>query len=300
MAVRGRGVPQNEHVPCPPPPRGYLAETFLFGFRLGDGIFESAVSSRLAQSVVLLTFALRVSVSPAAEPAKSPARDRAPQDVVVFASTHEAKGFPRPTPAQPAYYLAMAGGYHAEGPQRGRDNAETVTADSVWPALEKTLAAQGYLRATKDTPPPSLLIVFHWGTMSPDVVEVADGQPLIVNEKNVGNLVGVTRVDRHLESEFGQVYHNATEPRYLIIVTAFDYAQATAKQRQKVVIWRTRLSVPMQGTTLPDAIVPMLVTGAPFFGRDSGQPKEIRWDAGKVEIGEARVVEPAAAPAPKK
>jgi hypothetical protein len=126
---------------------------------------------------------------------------------------------------------------------------------------------------------------------------VADGQPLIVNEKNVGNLVGVTRVDRHLESEFGQVYHNATEPRYLIIVTAFDYAKATAKQRQKTVIWRTRLSVPMQGTTLPDAIVPMLVTGAPFFGRDSGQPKEIQWDAGKVEIGEARVIEPAP-PAP--
>jgi hypothetical protein len=238
-------------------------------------------------------------VMAAAEPPTPAKRDHTPQDVLVFASNQDSKDFPRPTPAKPAYYLAMAGGYHAEGPQRAHDNAEAVTADAVWPTLEKTLAAQGYLRATKETPPPSLLIVFHWGALSPNVMEVGD-QPLIVNEKNAGNLVGVTRVDRHLESEFGEMYRNATEPRYLIIVTAFDYAKAAAKQRQKVVVWRTRLSVPMVGTTLPDAIVPMIVTGAPFFGRDSGQGKEIHWDAAKVEIGEARVVEPSPAPPAKK
>src|SRR4051812_29289594 len=79
-------------------------------------------------------------------------RDRSPQDVLVFSSLHETAGFRRPTPDQPAYYLAMAGGYHAEGPQMARDHADQVTADAVWPALEKALAAQGYRRAMKDTP----------------------------------------------------------------------------------------------------------------------------------------------------
>jgi hypothetical protein len=253
----------------------------------------------IAHAARVFVFFTAVTLMSAAESPNSAKRDRKPQDVLVFSSAQESKDFPRATPARPAYYLAMAGGYHAEGPQRAHDNAEMVTADAVWPPLEKMLAAQGYLRATKQTPPPSLLIVFHWGAMSPDVMDVGD-QPVIVNEKNAGNLVGVTRVDRHLESEFGEMYRNATEPRYLIIVTAFDYAKAAAKQRQKVVVWRTRLSVPMVGTTLPDAIVPMIVTGAPYFGRDSGQGKEIRWDAAKVEIGEARVVEPSPAPPAKK
>jgi hypothetical protein len=246
---------------------------------------------RVAPRLLLFVGLNLTRVSPAAE-APAPARDRSPQDVLVFSSMLPSAKFPRPTPDKPVYYLAMAGGFHAEGPQTARDDANKVGPDAVWPTLEKALLAQGYRHVTKKTPPPSLLVVFHWGTISPDSLDVPGaGSAMLMNEKHLGELVGATRVDRHLESEFGRMYHNATEPRYLVIVTAFDYAKATATPREKIVVWRTRLSVPQADTTLLDAIAPMIVTGGPFFGRDTAQPKEIHWDAAKVEIGEARVVD---------
>jgi hypothetical protein len=223
------------------------------------------------------------------------ARPKPPLEIVVFSSGWTDENA-RATPDKPIYYVPMAGGYYAEGPGTGGDKSERVKMEEVWDPLQR------YLAATKETPQPTQLVVFHWGVMSPDILSGANGVALM-NHKTMGLLVGNTRVDRHLESEFGPMFQNAMERRYMIVVSAFDYAAATAKKKEKKVLWRTRLSVPLLDTSLQEAIVPLLSAGAPYFGRDSGQPKEVRWDRAKVQVGDPTVVRDApadATPLPEK
>jgi hypothetical protein len=242
--------------------------------------------------VAAITFTLLALAQPMfAESARPTAQDFSPQNVLVFSSAEPIAETLRPKAGKPVYYLAMAGGYHHEGPPVAGDTSDKVPADDVWKPLQRALAAQGYRGAGKDTPPPSLLIVFHWGVMNPDIVPGDDGQTeLVSNGRSMGALVGATRVDPQMSQTAEVVRNNATEDRYVVIVTAYDFAAATAKPRVKKMIWRTRLSVATAGTTLQETILPMIATGAAFLGRDSGEAKEIRWDKASVEIGEAKVV----------
>jgi hypothetical protein len=218
----------------------------------------------------------------------------APLEIVVFSSGWTDESV-RATPEKPVYYVPMAGGYYTEGPPVAGDKSELVKMEQIWVPLCRTLARQGYLPATKGTPKATQLVVFHWGVMHPNFLikideAYEDYEEEFLNNKNMGLLVGNTRVDRHLDSEFGKMYQNATERRYFIVVSAFDYAAATARKKEKKILWRTRLSVPLLDTNLEEAIAPLIAAGAPFYGRDSGQPKEFRWDRTKVEVGDSTVV----------
>lgn len=260
-------------------------------------VARSAALALLAAVALARPLALSGAEPTAPIPKKSAAHDTNPHDILVYSTISDAgQKVVHPTPDKPVYYLAVAGGFHQEGPSVARDDAQKVTADEVAVPLRKALTAQGYLPVAKGMPPPTLLIVFHWGVQNPEFIDgpPADGDTpqvtKLLNAKKMGDLVGASRVERDLESEYGEMVTHATENRYIVIVSAFDFAAATAKIREKKLIWRTRLSLPSDGTTLPATIVPMIASGAPFFGRDTPHPKEIHWDRASVEIGTPTVV----------
>jgi hypothetical protein len=123
---------------------------------------------------IALIAALSFAAFVQAEKSKTPP----PLEIVVFSSgwTDEKA---RATPEKPIYYVPMSGGYYSEGPRTGGDNSEAVKMEQVWVPLQRILAKQGYLPATKETPKPTQLVVFHWGVMSPDVLDAA-----FLNNKN--------------------------------------------------------------------------------------------------------------------
>src|SRR6185369_4147777 len=57
----------------------------------------------------------------------------------------------------------------------------------------KTLATQGYLVVGPKTPRPTLLLVFHWGYMNPEVTDFGSDDPtqkVVFNQKEMLALVG--------------------------------------------------------------------------------------------------------------
>lgn len=79
------------------------------------------------------------------------------------------------------------------------------------------------------------------------------------------------------------------EPRYYVVLTAYDLAQTNREGRPKLQ-WVTRISIRAQGNRFDDKVVAMLAAGAKHFGRDSGGLIRRYERTPRVEIGEATVV----------
>lgn len=79
------------------------------------------------------------------------------------------------------------------------------------------------------------------------------------------------------------------EPRYYVILTAYDLAQTNKEGRPKLQ-WVTRISIRAQGNRFDDKLVAMLAAGSKHFGRDSGGLIRRFERTPRVEIGEATVV----------
>lgn len=212
------------------------------------------------------------------------------------------KDHPRPTPAKPAYYLPISGGFVQRGAVYGGQETP-VGLHEVWPALQKALAKQGYLVTGKNLPPPTLILTFHWGTLYPERMDALpatgdDGEDIgsgevITNLREMLAATGGNRLlDSNLRFERDDAMERASEDRYFLVVTAYDFAAAMQKPRKKKMVWQAVLSVPAARTSLAAAIGPMISAGASSFGRD-GLPKEIAtpFREGRVEVGPLEVVD---------
>ena len=91
-----------------------------------------------------------------------------------------------------------------------------------------------------------------------------------------------------------------TNDVYYVVASAYDYASINAKTKR--LYWRTRMTVAAQGVSQEQTLPTLIVSAAPFFGKDMTEPEILSKRAvpeGQVEIGEAVVVGPESAP-PKK
>lgn len=79
------------------------------------------------------------------------------------------------------------------------------------------------------------------------------------------------------------------EPRYYVILTAYDVEQTNGEGRPKLQ-WVTRISIRAQGNRFDDKLVAMLAAGARYYGKDSGKLVRRFERTPRVEIGEATVV----------
>lgn len=81
------------------------------------------------------------------------------------------------------------------------------------------------------------------------------------------------------------------DPRYYVVVTAYDFDKVTqtAGQKKPLPRWVTRFSIRTRGNNFMDKVEQMALKAGSYFGRDSG--RLIRDYRGEVEIGEMQVVD---------
>jgi hypothetical protein len=198
-----------------------------------------------------------------------------------------------PTKEKPAYYFPVVAGWREEGAVVAGEKPPPK--DLVIHELAKALAAQGYLVMGPKTPPPSLLLVLHWGYMNPEIQDFGSNDPtqkVFFNQNEMLALVaGSTINNLGFFSEREAVMEGAQDDRYFIVVVAYDFADAAQKKKTK--LWVARMSTPSSGLTMADVVRPLAASGGPLFGRETKQPQWISAPIareGKVEIGTPVVV----------
>lgn len=213
------------------------------------------------------------------------------------------------SPANPAYYQAVSTGY--------RDFGGTIAGEKIPPkedvikAITRVLAKQGYLPATAEHP-PSLLLIWAWGTMNTDRIysgDPDDTEGRQVNRNQLLRFMGAYKlgmIPKEREAFPGEMMPGllfrdadsellselAREDLYVAAISAYDYASAAKKQR--VLLWTTKISCPSLGLSLPETLPTMLALAGPNIGRETAKPVSVRaTDKFKadVRIGDPSVVE---------
>lgn len=226
----------------------------------------------------------------------------APKDAdvnVVVDMTEAGREIAPPTKEKPAIYYPVLAGYREEGSLVAGE--KTPPANSVAKLLAKALAGQHYyVYGPGKTPAPTLLLVFHWGYMNPQIDDTGDPdnpQAIFWNQKEMLALVAGNTLGNisSLSFERQDILQNARDDRYFVIVSAFDFA--AAKEKKKKLLWQAKMSVPSNRVSLAEVIPSMITAGAPRFGRETKRPESVTAPLakeGKVEIGTPTVVPDAA------
>ena len=223
---------------------------------------------------------------------------------VVVDMSNEGKKIAPPTQEKPAFYYPVLAGYREEGALVAGEKSPPP--NPVAHLLAKALAAQHYYVVGAKTPAPTLLLVFHWGYMNPQIDDLGDPdnpQQQFWNQREMlalvaGNtLANVGVFGRERED----ILQAARDERYFVIVSAYDFKAATGKK--KVLLWRAKMSTPSNRVSLAEVIPAMITAGGPRFGRETRLPESVTAalaKEGKVEIGTPTVVQDSILPAPPK
>lgn len=88
---------------------------------------------------------------------------------------------------------------------------------------------------------------------------------------------------------------------YFVVASAYDFESVVRNER--VLLWRTKMTVDAQGVSMEETLGPLIAQAGPYFGRDMSEvsvvSKRILRD-GNVEIGTPTVVEEVRTSAPEK
>jgi hypothetical protein len=234
--------------------------------------------------------------------------------VIAVTDTTAVGALRRPaTPASPAYYAAVSAGYRDLG---GIIAGEKIpNKDEVLQTIAKVLAKQGYLPSTEGHP-PSLLLVWTWGTMNTD--RFYDGNPddmegRQVNRNQLMRFMGAYKLGMMSKdprsawqddmtgrydmlfrnADQDMIYELASEDLYVAAIAAYDFAAAAA-EKKKVLLWTTKISCPSRGLAMKETLPAMLALAGPYIGRETTIPVSIKaTDKFKpeVKIGDPTVVE---------
>lgn len=253
----------------------------------------------------------------AAPPARAGLFDftRPPRHLEVYTvtdTTESGRTYPAPTRQQPQYYRAVSLGHRDIGGAIAGD--KTPPEDVAVQLIARELAKLGYLPASEKTPPPTLVLVFAWGTLNADtrpsmtrgfpdvqtnrqqIVRFLGGERLGITKDNYnGSLMPASFSLRLMDHEARDFYAAGTDNYYIAVVTAYDLA---AMERNPTVtldhLWITRIACPSNGVALPDVLPAMLAVAGPHLGRETPRPVRTVTPFGRqgtVSYGELQVVE---------
>jgi len=194
-----------------------------------------------------------------------------------------------PTKEKPAFYYPVLAGYRESGSLVAGET--TPPPNSVAKLLAKALAAQHYYVVGTQTAAPSLLLVFHWGYMNPQIDDTGDPenpQAIFWNQKEMLALVAGNTLKNvsSLGFEREDILQNARDDRYFVVVSAYDFE--AAKEKKKVLLWQAKMSTPSHRVALAEVIPSMITAGGPHFGRETKRPESVTAPLakeGKVEVG---------------
>lgn len=212
------------------------------------------------------------------------------------------------TPENPVYYVAISLGFQDLGGIVGGEKPPPK--EDVIRQISAALAKQGYLPATETSPPPTLALAFAWGTLNADYDYGFDPDlpPRQLNRHQILKFLGGYKMgfsknefDPLTSSSLGftlmnfdanTFYNLAEEDFYVAVVSAYDLA--TLKDKQRRLLWMTRISCPSSGYYMPDVLPMMMALGGPNFGRESDRPVWLRASdkyRPEVKLGELELLE---------
>jgi hypothetical protein len=94
------------------------------------------------------------------------------------------------------------------------------------------------------------------------------------------------QIMEHMPPWMDEVIHEERQPRYYLMVSAFDF-QAW-RSHHVVLLWQARVSVPLWGHYLYEVMPTLVAAGVPAFGQQTGRPQQFTTDvipAGRVVVG---------------
>jgi hypothetical protein len=236
-----------------------------------------------------------------------------------------------PTAGAPAYYIAQTVGYHDEG--QGVQGERPLPVGVLRDRLEAALAAAHYLPAPAGQG-AAVVMIFVWGssnvldpsasvdgpldpTGTPDIGHRAliERAALIGGDKFAAELAHVMqRQDELQNANVGgtsplEIFENrdfktrrlveqAQTDCFYVVASAYDAAGLARKQ--KILLWRTKITTAAEGVGMGEALPRLMVAGEPYFGKDMAEAATLTGPLipeGRVEVGEP-VVMPANAPTP--
>ena len=228
--------------------------------------------------------------------------------ITITDMTPEGRLLRRPTPEHPTYYVAASLGFRDLGGVMGGEKEPPK--EDVLRLLSKVLAKQGYLPATNQSPPPTLVLMLAWGTlnadleygMNPDlppvqrnrqqILKFLGGYKMGFSDRDFDPLVPSLGGLSFMDFDSRQLYEITSEDFYVAIISAFDLAALTKKQKK--MLWTTRVSCPSRGFWLPDVLPAMMAISGPSIGREMTRPTWVNAsDKFKpdVQIGDPVLVE---------
>jgi len=154
-------------------------------------------------SVLLASAAIGAETPPAVAPAAPPAKKKESAWVfellpkalqknprleltVITEMTEAGKKLPPVSPAKPAYFEPFSAGPRALG--HAPANEHPLKPDQIESLLTRSLAANGYLRAQTPAHPPTILILYAWGSHSL-LIEGDDENPTLSGNEIARNML---------------------------------------------------------------------------------------------------------------
>lgn len=197
-----------------------------------------------------------------------------------------------PDAANPVYYVPLTpdqpkAGTEAKGRKADR---KQPAKEEVLAQLTEALARRHYLPAGPGRP-PEIVLSFWWGTADPEHEHFGTDDGLEAesfNERAMIALVGSDKKQELMNWHSKDLRSAQRQERHYVIVMAFDYAAAV--QKQKKVLWITRMSTPSSRNVSLGDVIPALVTsGGPAYGREA---KPTWVDSGKPVKDEKVIIAP--------
>jgi hypothetical protein len=234
---------------------------------------------------------------------------------VIVDMTAEGRRIAPPSVDHPSTYVPVTIGYKEIGDSLVYYQGRPPPAEEVRRLLVKALADRGYREATAALPQPSLILVFRWGSIAPQVVFgrwvnhremltylLGDNWPEMISDPSpktqelVSDLYEATNAGANPSA--GSYDHPVPiaegakrGARYYLMVSALDYA-AHLRNRD-VLLWRAHVSINYWGHSLDETLPSLIAAGVPFFGRETRKPEMVEAPVvpmGRVIVGTPKLV----------
>jgi len=259
---------------------------------------------RTSYYLLPLIFAASLQLAPAV-------RARSIDMIAVAEQTNKGAQVQPPIVDNPAFYVAYDGGYIEAGDPIAGEHPPTAAV--VGQALRQALATQGYQPAPGGVG-PSLLLIYHWGSINKDTIEIPRVNKIKPGLRARIYLVGSTRdaamlenfllarksapiandwapVPGFLTGHLPDILGLANDDRYFVVVSAYDYAAIT--RREPALLWRLKLSARSVSGGMNEVLPALINGGASLCGRNLAEAEYLKVPLNPVAGGAA-----ANAPAP--
>jgi len=161
----------------------------------------------------------------------------------------------------------------------------------------QTLQRAGVTGSGLDSSLDSLADTLTWLNMEDQIRNLRDAP----NARLLGYIDDINDNNDMRRYVGGQRYNelkaDVEDPRYYVIVSAYDFRELTQHNRQKL-LWVTRVSVTARGNSFDESVAAMMKSSAKYFGQATG--KMIRGEElrGRVEMRDLKFIGTESNPAP--